>query len=602
MNWKRIFYPDLYLVLVLTGVAVAAALLVQNEFFTNLVIWTFFYATVGLSWNLIGGFAGQLSLGHAAFYGLGSYTSTLLFIHYQVSPWIGMAAGGGVAIIFALIIGFPCFRLRGPFFTLSTIALAEVLRILAIYFKGLTGGSVGIQINAPPSLSHFLFDSRVPYLFISLGMLLMILFISLFIERSRLGFSLIALRENADAAEAVGINTAWAKMAALVISAFFTSMTGVFYAQFIHFIEPYSEFSLENSIQFAMIPMVGGMGTSIGPVVGSFILTPLQELSRAWLGGRFVGLHWVAYGLTLILVVVFMPQGIVGLFQNRKLRLPERWQRLIAPAPAVVESQTPDWIFMLSRKLPIPEPGEETILECRGLTKDFGGLVALSGVDLRIGKGEIFSLIGPNGAGKTTLFNLVSGVYPPNSGSIQFRGEEIAGLRHPHQMCRRGVGRTFQIVKPFGKMTVLENVMVGAFCRDKDPGLAQEEALKIIAFTGLTERIEARAHQLTIADRKRLEFARALATKPDLLLLDEVIAGLNPIEAEQVEDMIRSIRDQGITVFLIEHIMQSVMSLSDRILILHHGEKVMEGSPQEVASDPRVIQAYLGEEYVLASD
>jgi len=308
----------------------------------------------------------------------------------------------------------------------------------------------------------------------------------------------------------------------------------------------------------------------------------------------------VAYGFALILVVVFMPQGIVGLFQNRKLRLPPRWHRLIAPAAAAVQSRSPDLISMLCRQLPIPEG--EAILECRGLTKDFGGLVALSGVDLRIGKGEIFSLIGPNGAGKTTLFNLVSGVYPPSAGSIRFRGEEISGLRHSHQMCRRGVGRTFQIVKPFGKMTVLENVMVGAFCRDRDPGLAREEALKIIAFTGLTGRIEAQAHQLTIADRKRLEFARALATKPDLLLLDEVIAGLNPTEAAQVEDMIRSIRDQGITVFLIEHIMQSVMSLSDRILILHHGEKIMEGVPREVASDPRVIQAYLGEEYALASD
>ena len=275
MNWKKIFYPDLYIVLFLSGLASVAALLIGNEFFTNLVVWTFFYASLGLSWNLIGGFAGQLSLGHAAFYGLGAYTSTLLFQHFQISPWIGILAGGAVAVLFALIIGFPCFRLRGPFFTLATIASAEVLRILAIYFKDLTGGSVGIQINAPPSFANFVFASRTPYLFIAGGMLLVILFLSLFIERSRMGSSLIALRENPDAAEALGINTTWVKMAALIISAFFTSMVGVFYAQFIHFIEPYSEFSLENSIQFAMIPMVGGMGTSIGPVVGSFILTPL---------------------------------------------------------------------------------------------------------------------------------------------------------------------------------------------------------------------------------------------------------------------------------------------------------------------------------------
>lgn len=601
MNWKRIFYPDLYIALFLSGAASAAALVVQNEFFTNLIIWIFFYASLGLSWNLIGGFAGQLSLGHAAFYGVGAYTSTLLFQHFQISPWIGILTGGMVACLFALIIGFPCFRLRGPFFTLSTIAAAEVLRILATYFKDLTGGSVGIQITAPPSFANFVFAGRLPYLFIAWGMLLVALFVSLLIEKSRLGSSLIALREDPDAAEALGIHTAWAKMAALLISAFFTSMAGIFYTQFVHFIEPYSEFSLENSIQFAMIPMVGGMGTSIGPVVGSFILTPLQELIRAWLGGRFLGLHWVAYGLVLILVVIFMPHGIVGLFRNKRIRLPERWHRFFAPVSPAKVSLDKGLVSasVLSHKGSLGEEG--ILLECRGVTKDFGGLVALSQVDLKIRRGEIFGLIGPNGAGKTTLFHLISGFYSPSSGSIAFRGEEISGLSPPHQVCRRGVARTFQVVKPFGNMTVLENVMVGAFCRDKNPRLAEEEALKIIAFTGLEDKAIFPAHRLTIADRKRLELARALATKPDLLLLDEVIAGLNVVEAEQVEEMIRSIRAQGITVFLIEHVMQSVMSLSDRIAILHHGEKIMEGRPAEVACDPRVIKAYLGDEYVLAS-
>lgn len=240
------------------------------------------------------------------------------------------------------------------------------------------------------------------------------------------------------------------------------------------------------------------------------------------------------------------------------------------------------------------------LLECHEVTKNFGGLTALLNVTLLVNKGEIVGLIGANGAGKTTLFNLISGVYSPSSGSIRFDGQEITGLK-THDICRKGLVRTFQIVRPFNNMTVLENVMVGDLFgvkRNKNLSLAKEEALKILEFTGLYEKKDALGKELTISERKRLEVSRSLATKPRLLLLDEVLAGLNSTETSEAIKLVKKIRDEmGLTIFIIEHVMKAVMGLSDRIIVLHNGEKIAEGSAEEVAENPAVIEAYLGEKH-----
>jgi branched-chain amino acid transport system ATP-binding protein len=240
------------------------------------------------------------------------------------------------------------------------------------------------------------------------------------------------------------------------------------------------------------------------------------------------------------------------------------------------------------------------ILRTTGVTKYFGGLAAVKEVDLEVRKGEIFGLIGPNGAGKTTLFNLISGVYRPDAGTIEFQGQRFARIRQPHQVCQLGIGRTFQVVKPFGNLTVLENVMIGVFSKIKSTERAKQEASEILDGVGMGEKKRTLAKSLTLPDRKRLEFARALATRPDLLLLDEVMAGLTPHEVDETLSLIRKIREGGVTLFVVEHVMHAIMTLSDRIAILHHGEKIMEGTPQEVARDQRVIKAYLGEEYVIS--
>jgi branched-chain amino acid transport system ATP-binding protein len=238
-----------------------------------------------------------------------------------------------------------------------------------------------------------------------------------------------------------------------------------------------------------------------------------------------------------------------------------------------------------------------SLLEVEGITKNFGGLVAVSRVDLRVDEGEVVGLIGPNGAGKTTLFNLLSGALKPSSGAIRFRGDNITGLK-PHQICHKGLARTFQSVKVFGGMSASRNVLAGAIFGDGgriSPTQADEDVARLLEFVGLSAVVDVPARDLTLANQKRLEVARALATKPELLLIDELMAGLNPTEVAQAMDLVAAIRKQGTTVFIIEHVMKAIMSICDRILVLHHGEKIAEGTPQEIATSRTVVEVYLGE-------
>jgi branched-chain amino acid transport system permease protein len=298
----------------LLGIVLLALVLafLRNPFYLDILIMIFLWGMLASSWNIAGGYAGMFSLGHGAFIGLGAYMSSMLFIHFRLSPWLGMLAGALAAGIVASFLGYICGRLRGHYFALATIAFVELMNISGVQLKELTRGSEGLTIPFHPGWANFMFHDKVTYAYIGLIFMASIYLVSIAIERSKLGYYLVALREDEDAARSLGINTALIKMISIGISGFFAAIGGTFYAQYILFIEPDTVLSFAFSVQVALVTIIGGMGTALGPVVGSFLLTPLSMLLRAYLGGGLSGLHIVIYGTLLIIVVLFLPEGIVN--------------------------------------------------------------------------------------------------------------------------------------------------------------------------------------------------------------------------------------------------------------------------------------------------
>ena len=579
--------------------ALAALLLLpiatQSPFVMHLAIQVCVFAALASAWNIVGGFAGQLSLGHAVYYGIGSYAAGLLVLHFGISPWLGMFAGVGVSALVALVIAYPTLRLHGPFFSLASIAFLEVARLLVNHEEAWTHGAGGLNVPLQIGLKWMIFREKWAYLLVAFGFLLVVLGICRAIRHSRFGYYLIAVREREDAARAIGIYPVRVKIAAAVISACLTSLIGSFHGMYLTFIEPSSAFSLELSIQVAMFALIGGLGTVAGPVLGTVVVLPIAELARGWLSAFGNGTHGFVYGVVLVAVVLFFPRGLVGQLGGRVTqwidRLPSFAPSLripAAPPPAVARAD-------VSRG--------EPILKAEQIEKRFGGLRATDKVSLTLHQGEILGLIGPNGAGKTTVFNQLSGFLRPDAGTVMIRDEtgQWTAPRSPEGFARAGVGRTFQIVQPFAGLTVLENLLLGAFLRTQGRDEAEVLARSVAELTELTPLLDTEARSLTVGGMKRLEIARALATSPRVLLLDEVLAGLNPSDVARAILMIRRIRDSGVSVLMIEHLMQATMALSDRIVVIHLGKVLKEGLPAEVANDVEVIQAYLGKGYTHAA-
>lgn len=583
-------HPRVYVALILLSLLLVVPALTDSPFIVHVFVTICVFAGLSTAWNIVGGYAGQLSLGHMMFYGIGGYTTALLIQHFGLSPWIGMWAGAALSAVVAVCIGYPCFRLRGPFFSLATIAFLEVIRLLAIHFHGVTGGSAGLIVPLKIGWAWMIFQDKFNYLIIAFGLLLLTLIVSYAIRNARLGYYLTAVREREDAASAAGISPTQVKLKAVVISAALTSLIGSFHAMYTTFLEPATMFSLSTSIEVAMFALIGGLGTVVGPLLGTVLVVPLAELARGWLGAQANGLHGFVYGTVLVLITLTLPGGLVGTFGRRFGRLIDRLPGG-KPRP---EQEAP------ALRQIAGAPGE-TMLETKNLVMRFGGLVATDNVSMVLKRGEILGIIGPNGAGKTTLFNQISGFLKPSSGSLAIvSGGTGTTPASPDAFARAGVGRTFQIVQPFGKLTVIENIMIGAFMRHPDVASARAVALRVSTLVGLQHVREVEARNLPIGDLKRLEVARTLATEPDILLLDEVMAGQSQTDTQTMVALIRAVRDIGVTVIAIEHNMQAIMSLSDRIIVIDSGKVIAQGDPHAVVRDRRVIEAYLGEDFANA--
>ena len=592
MKW--LFEPKAYLsiagLLLLLIIPAASG----SPFIYHVFVTICLYGALATAWNIVGGYAGQLSLGHATFYGIGGYTAVLLMSQYGLTPWLGMLLGAGLSAVVGVAISYPCFRLRGPFFALGTIAFLEVFRLLSIHQKDLTGGASGLIVPLNIGWGWMVFREKLPSLVIAFGFLALTLAIALAIKKSRFGYSLIAVREREDAALALGINSVKVKIYAVIISSALTSMIGSFHAIYTTFLEPTAMFSLAFSIQIAMFALIGGLGTVAGPLAGTLLVVPLTELARGWLGGAASGLHGFVYGTVLVIVVLTLPAGIVGRFGGAISRLVGYF-----PGPRDKEEPIPPEDSVIDRS---PGTIGEPVLFAEHLVKSFGGLLATNDVSFELRQGEILGIIGPNGAGKTTVFNQLSGFLRPDSGDVKVKDADgrTVSPRSPYAFADAGVGRTFQIVQPFGRLTVLENIMIGAFKRHRSIAEARKKALKIAALIGLYDDRDLVASSLTIGGLKRLEVGRVMAMEPTILLLDEVMAGQNHTDVKNAVEMIRNIRNSGVSIIAIEHNMHAIMSISDRVIVINSGSVIAQGTPADVVQNQEVIEAYLGEEYTHA--
>ena len=577
----------------LFGIAYALLTAVTDHSYYQLILTVVpIWAVMGLAWNVLSGYSGFVSFGHAAFFGLGAYFVALAQLHWGLSPWIGIPCAGIVGAIAGLLVGIPTFRLRGHHFALAM--LAYPLALLYVFeWLGYQEIALPMQREAPIAYMQFT-DHRI-HAWLALALMMVAMLLTAWIERSRFGMSLIAIREDEAAAEAAGIRTIAWKLKAITLSGAMAGVAGGFYGVVLLVVTPPAVFGMLVSAQALIVAMFGGVATVWGPVIGAVVLVPLSEILHARLGNIIPGIQGVVYGVAIVTVVLLAPEGV---FWKVKDVVARRKRFLTEPRPgtAIAEDKLPAKVI----DLPVREPGGEVVFEVIDVSKTFGGLQAVRDVSLQVRRGEILGIIGPNGAGKTTLFNLLNGFIRPDQGRILLEGKDVTG-HPPYEICASGVGRTFQVVRPFRRMTVNDNVVVGAYVNSNVQHEAHAVAAAALVRVGLHREALCPAGELSNKQLRLLEIARALAGKPRILLLDETLAGLTGAEVEEVIALVRQLAAEGMTVVIIEHTMQAMVKLVDRFVVLNEGAVLAEGQPAEITRNDAVIDAYLGRRWRMAN-
>jgi branched-chain amino acid transport system permease protein len=588
--------------------------LVAPSSWVNVGVYALIYGIAAIGLTLLMGLAGQVSLGQASFFAIGAYTQAILVTRYG---WPGVPSAVVAVVLAALaafVLGLALLRLRGHYLALGTLGLGIIVTVLATE-SDFTGGTSGIFGIPKPEFNGRVYDEPAEFFWLLVPFVVLAVLVARNIVTSRIGRALGAVNDSEVAAETLGVDTFRLRLQVFTLSAAYAGLAGVFFAHWLAVVNPNAA-NFPLSVKFLLMSVLGGLGTVWGGVVGAFLVEFLDEGMKTLIPQLVPGatgeVQLLGFGVVLVLVVILLPGGVHQAWRWAVERLRATRGRAPGgrpgpPATDAAGSAAGDASPLVVRE-GRPEPGT-TLLQVRGLTKRFGGVLAVDEVDLDVRTGEILALIGPNGAGKTTCFNMVSGVLTPTAGTVSVDGRRVDG-RKPHVFARSRATRTFQNLQVFASASVLGNVMVGRHLRSRagmgraalylparaEERRAAERSLEAVELVGLGAEAQHPAADLPFGRQRLMEVARALALEPDLLLLDEPMAGLSRTERRELAALLRRLRAGGMAIVLVEHDVETVLALADRVAVLDDGRMIALGTPDQVRTDPAVIAAYLGVE------